>query len=437
MSGLCGVKGKTVSIFLRWVRETEINRIRIYGRDFTRKGKIGPHRAVFQLLSSSRQSLEGEVLDLMRRTDMEKVSDAALSKARDKIGLGFLSSLLKKTIRSFQERNSASLSTFGGYRVIAIDGSILTLPKGLDRKELVVKTHVSPERKTVYQLEVQEAFDMVNGTVVDFQISSRKNEHAMAIANIENTEKLDGSPKIYVFDRGYVDIRIMDRIMQKGQFFVIRLKSSTLRKEQEGLRKKSGDIEVDRTYDKAMASAYRKDGKFYERLLGRKYHLRLVRFEVGNGTVETLVTNLMPDRMASRRLREIYHMRWGVETDYRNAKQRDMLDRFTGRRLYSVLQDIYAAEIMHVLTLMSIWEAGYRRKRRKMKHPMKINYASASRNLRKSRILDTLAKEADDFPDILSSFMDGLEKKLVPIRENRKGRPRVLSNTSKGDTYKK
>lgn len=91
---------------------------------------------------------------------------------------------------------------------------------------------------------------MVNGTVVDFQISSRKNEHAMAIANIENTEKLDGSPKIYVFDRGYVDIRIMDRIMQKGQFFVIRLKSSTLRKEQEGLRKKSGDIEVDRTYDR-------------------------------------------------------------------------------------------------------------------------------------------------------------------------------------------
>ena len=79
------------------------------------------------------------------------------------------------------------------------------------------------------------------------------------------------------------------------------------------------------------------------KLLGKSMHLRMVKVEVGDGTMETLVTNLMSDRISLGQLKEVYRLRWTVETDCRHCKQRHMIDALTGRRLRPVLQDIYSA----------------------------------------------------------------------------------------------
>lgn len=180
------------------------------------------------------------------------------------------------------------------------------------------------------------------------------------------------------------------------EFFVIRLPSGFYKDGQDLLEEKTGDIE----YDRANTNEYRNDIGFRMKLLGKPMHLRMVRFEVGDGTMETLFTNLMSDRMSLGQLKEIYRLRWTVETDYRHCKQSHIIDAFTGRRLRSILQGIYSAELMHVLTLMTIWEAAYDMKWKKYKHRMKINYASAARVLRKSHCLDEQAKEATGFEKI-------------------------------------
>lgn len=430
-----GIKGQAVSVLFNAISHSSLDEIRENGRDFTRKGKIGPVNTVLQILTSERQSMESEILDLSARTGMPKVSDVAMFRARQRVSLRFLSSLLKSTIQSFEKRNRLMMSGFGGYRLIAIDGSKLRLPRTIDHREWLY--HGKNKDSTVYMLEVQEAYDIENGLVLDFQINSRGNEKAMALCNVRAIRNMDRSPKIYVFDRGYASSRLISEIMEGGEFFVIRLPSGFYKDGQDLLGEKTGDIEYDRVFDRANTNEYRNDIGFRMKLLGKPMHLRMVRFEVGDGTVETLVTNLMSERMSLEQLKEIYRLRWTVETDYRHCKQRHLIDAFTGRRLRSVLQDIYSAELMHVLTLMTIWEASYDMKWKKYKHRMKINYASAARTLRKSHILDGLAKEATGFDKILAQLMDGMAKRLIPIRPDRKSGGRATLGTAKSDTYKR
>lgn len=221
------------------------------------------------------------------------------------------------------------------------------------------------------------------------------------------------------------------------EFLVIRLPSGFYKHGQDLFEVKTGDIEYDSVFDRANTNEYRNDIRYRMKLLGKPMHLRIVKFEVGDGTMETLFTNLRSDRMSLGQLKEIYRLRWTVETDYHHCKQSHMNDAFTGRRLRSVLQDIYSAEVMHVLTLMTILGAAYDMKWNKYKHRMKINYASAARVLRKSHFLDELAKEATSFKKILALLMAGMAKRLVPIRPNRKSGGRATLGTARTDTYKR
>lgn len=429
------VKGQAISAFIDTISNSSLDEIRSNSRDFTRRRKIGPVNAVLQILTSQRQSTESEILDLAARTGMPNVSEAAMFKARSKVSLRFLASLLKRTIQSFERRNHMMMKRFEGYRLVAIDGSKLRLPRTIDHKEGLY--HAKSPVADYYMLEVQEAYDIENGLVMDFQINSRGNEKAMALCNVRAVRDIDGSPTIYVFDRGYGSSRLIFDIMEGGGFFVIRAPSCFYKEGQSLLGEKEGDIEFDRFFDAVNTNDYRNDNVFRMKLLRKPIHLRMVRFVVGDGTVETLVTNLMSERMSVDRLKEIYRLRWSVETDYRHSKQRHFVDAFTGRKLRSVLQDIYAAELMHVLTLMTIWEAAYDMKWKKYKYQVKINYASAARALRKSHILDRLAKEAKDFEKILTQLMERIAKRLIPIRPGRKSGKRNVLGTSRFDTYKR
>ena len=193
------IKGQAISVLFNAISKSRLDDIRENSRDFTRKGKIGPVNAVLQILTSERQSMESEILDLSARTGMPKVSDVAMFRARRKVSLRFLSSLLKSTIQSFEKRNRLMMNGFGGYRLIAIDGSKLRLPRTIDHREKLY--HGRNKDGVVYMVEIQEAYDIENGLVLDFQINSRGNEKAMALCNIRAIRNMDRSPKIYVFDR--------------------------------------------------------------------------------------------------------------------------------------------------------------------------------------------------------------------------------------------
>ena len=55
-----------------------------------------------------------------------------------------------------------------------------------------------------------------------------------------------------------------------------------------------------------------------------------------------LLTNLPQNIMSTEDICEIYHQRWGIETNYNTLKNRHYIENYTGKRRITIEQDIYS-----------------------------------------------------------------------------------------------
>jgi IS4 transposase len=64
---------------------------------------------------------------------------------------------------------------------------------------------------------------------------------------------------------------------------------------------------------------------------------------LSTGEIEVLVTSLLDsDKYTAQMLKELYHLRWGIETLFGVLKERLRLDNFTGKTVISIKQDFFA-----------------------------------------------------------------------------------------------
>ena len=75
--------------------------------------------------------------------------------------------------------------------------------------------------------------------------------------------------------------------------------------------------------------------------------LRIVRFLLDTGEYECIVTNLKRDAFPPWRIKELYHLRWGIETSFRKLKYSVGLSCFHSKKAEYVEQEIYALVIMY------------------------------------------------------------------------------------------
>ena len=74
--------------------------------------------------------------------------------------------------------------------------------------------------------------------------------------------------------------------------------------------------------------------------------LRIVRFLLDTGEYECIVTNKR-DAFPPWRIKELYHLRWGIETSFRKLKYSVGLSCFHSKKAEYVEQEIYARVIMY------------------------------------------------------------------------------------------
>ncbi|MBC7193858.1 MAG: transposase, partial [Marinobacter sp.] len=81
--------------------------------------------------------------------------------------------------------------------------------------------------------------------------------------------------------------------------------------------------------------------------------LRLVRVDLPGGTTEVLATSLLDAQaFPAADFADLYHRRWGIETDYRRLKQTLNLENFSGRSPRAVQQDLHARVLLKNLALL-------------------------------------------------------------------------------------
>ena len=75
--------------------------------------------------------------------------------------------------------------------------------------------------------------------------------------------------------------------------------------------------------------------------------LRILRFKITDDTYETIITSLPRFRFSLENIKELYGMRWGIETSFRELKYISGLLNLHSRKEEYVIQEIYARLTMY------------------------------------------------------------------------------------------
>ena len=79
-----------------------------------------------------------------------------------------------------------------------------------------------------------------------------------------------------------------------------------------------------------------KENPWYE------FNCSIVRFKIADDTYEYMMTNLDRDEYPAEEIKKLYHMRWGIETSFRELKYAVDLNDFHSKKHNSIKQEIYA-----------------------------------------------------------------------------------------------
>lgn len=155
-------------------------------------------------------------------------------------------------------------------------------------------------------------------------------------------------------------MKLIDQMIENNQKFVIRLDKQNLKRYTETLA--SGeDRTLDVSFDRAETGHFRKNRAFRTKRMSTTYPLRFVKIPLVKGSTgetydELLLTNLTPEEFSLDGLKEIYRLRWEIETAYNILKNRMKLEEFIGIRDRLIGQDIYCCVWLYNLIMLYIIE---------------------------------------------------------------------------------
>jgi len=146
--------------------------------------------------------------------------------------------------------------------------------------------------------------------------------------------------------------------------------------------------------------------------------VRLVRVKLSD-SIEVLATNLWEhEGYSSDEFKDIYFMRWGIETNISFQKNILQMEAFSGVKVNTVLQDFYATMFVNNLHSILIKEAQQTvdHNRTANKYPLKINNNKSFGMLRKQLVL---LFYKDDPQVILQYLYNHFIRDPLPVRKGR------------------
>jgi hypothetical protein len=85
--------------------------------------------------------------------------------------------------------------------------------------------------------------------------------------------------------------------------------------------------------------------------------VRVIKFALPSGETETLVTNIFDERMGIKAFKQLYFMRWPVETKYGEVKLKLEVENFSGRTKIAIRQDFYITMMLSNIIAVARSEA--------------------------------------------------------------------------------
>ena len=354
-------------------------------KDFTRKRKLPLKQVLNCVLSMTGKSLRGELMDYFNLS-LKAPTVSALVQQRNKINYTAFEALFHYFTESVDER-----SLYKGYRLLAVDGSDLHTPTNKEEKSSFYEGTNGQKPYNLFHLNA--LYDLQRRLYVDAVVQGRKhkNEHRAFVTMVDKDSS--SIPTIYIADRGYESYNNMAHVIEKGQKFLIRVKdlggngiSSRLK-----LNDSSFDIDVVLNLTRKQTNKAKEALDYLPHNVNFDFlpktcrknipcnpymlKFRLVRFEIAENSYELLVTNLDKEKFNIAELKELYAMRWGIETSFRDLKYSLALSYFHSKKTEHILQEIFARLTMYNFAELITSHVVIKQKNRKYSY--RINFAAA------------------------------------------------------------
>ncbi len=387
---------------------------------FTRQRKLPLQDVLRSIINRRGLTLTLELRNYMKIAHPgEKISKPGYLKQRMKLNPEAFSYLYHFHNKNFYA--DGGYKTYNGYLVLAADGSTILLPT----TEETLETYGSSSRentKPQAALGLACLYDVLNRMLLESDCQRCKfDEMTIAEAQLDRVRDTIGNtqPYLVVMDRGYPSAPAFIRMMDKGVFFLARLKSSDFKREQAAMS--SGDEWVEIVLDKTRTRHYM-DTEIGNRMLALgSIHLRMVKVVLDNGKEEVLLTNLPNDTFATSQFAELYHLRWGIETAFETLKSRLQLENFTGTKIPLILQDIFSTIYVSNLAQDIILEAEAELDEKDIsyKHKMAINQTISIGILKNDLIFIIMESDSEKKDILFQNLYDEISCNLVPVRPDR------------------
>lgn len=287
---------------------------------------------------------------------------------------------------------------------------------------------------------------MNSGLFIDFHIERITERNETGAAKIMVNRVQENSGICFMGDRGYHSFDLECLIMQKGLFFIHRLKERDFYKllgisKQDDLAEEFDEPikKVLVSNEKGLALKKRKNPEipfygvssksfkfceFSDKEL--RYNVRLLKIRLDHDQYEYIVTNLPEDEYSLNGIKKLYCQRWYIERGYENLKYGIGLQSIHARLMDLVKQEIYAGLTLHNAAAILILIAEQREKERQEAEVQKAKETGKESKTYKYRYKSNRTYVFQTFRNFLySAFMYGktyiknVMRHKVPINPGR------------------
>ena len=357
--------------------------------DFTRIKKWSFSNVMRFIISMEGKSLKDELLDYFNFSN-DTPTNSSFNQRRSQI--------LPEAFEFLFHEFTSSVShekLYHGYRLLACDGSDLCISHNPDDEATYFKC--TPDSKGFNQLHLNALYDLQTRTYIDAIIQPARQENEPK-AMCDMIDRYSGNRKtIFIADRGYENYNIFAHAHEHGLFYLIRVKDLLSNgivssfKNQLPKEQKSFDKSVSITLTRKQTNEVKDNPKKYRIIMKvtpfdyldlhiNKFYdlqMRIVRFPISENTYESIITNLPVEEFSAEDIKELYYMRWGIETSFRELKYALGLTHFHSKKLDYIKQEVWARLLLYNFCEAITTRTIVNQSRKQRKHTYQFNYTRA------------------------------------------------------------
>lgn len=308
-------------------------------KSFTRNRKLTFPRLVVMLINMLKKSLSVELYEFFNLLDINQsyCTKSAFSQARKKLRHLVFQDWNQVLLRAFYTNNDQRINKWANFLVYGVDGSTMFL---IDKADVVEHFGVQINKKADDKpmARIMICYDVLNHLAVRADlVPYNQSESSIARGWLPDYDK----DTLLVYDRGYPGFAFIYLHQLQNLNFVMRCTVGFNKQVREFVRTQNQSVIIDIPGNSDAIRDLKKAGYSVDK--NTCVRVRLVKVILPGGETEILITSLTDQQQYPGHIfKQLYFMRWGVETFIDGLKNKLQLENFSGQTVQAIKQDFYA-----------------------------------------------------------------------------------------------